>query len=223
MTAVIFDCDGTLVDSEPLARRAWEQILGPLGYAATSADFASLIGLPYPQVHAYFARRAALPAPEAVEADLGVRLRAIMDAELRPFDDAVDAVRELHARGIPLAVASSSARRRLDFALTRSGVAALFAVTVAGDEIERGKPAPDMFLAAAARLGAEPAACVVVEDSPAGVQAGVAAGMTVVGVLRDGPRAALAGAHEVVERLSADDLLAAPARRAATPPAPRRS
>jgi len=211
--AVIFDCDGTLVDSEPLARTAWERALAPYGYAATDADIERSVGLPYATVHAYFAERAALPEAPLFWRGLSRELFALIDEQLVPFPDAVGAARELRARGVPVAVASSSPRERLDRTLRRAGLA--FGVTVAGDEVARGKPEPDMFLAAAVRVGAAPEDCVVVEDSPPGVAAGVAAGMATLAVCRvPGTEAALAAADRVVDRVTAGAILAA-ARRAA--------
>jgi HAD superfamily hydrolase (TIGR01509 family) len=205
--AVIFDCDGTLVDSEPLARRAWERSLAPHGYAIDDAEYAGLIGLPYPKVHGFFAQRiAGLAAPDAFWDAYSAELFALIDSVLEPFDDALETVRELRARGVTMAVASSSPRARLDHTLARAGLSDAFAVTVAGDEIARGKPAPDMFLAAAAQLGVEPARCVAIEDSGPGVAAALAAGMITIGVARNG--VPLDRAHAVLHRLSADAVLA---------------
>ncbi len=206
MTAVIFDCDGTLVDSEPLARTAWERALAPYGYELTDADAESSVGLPYPRVHAYFAERADLPAAEPFWAEFSGELFALIDSELAPFDDAVGAARELRTRGIPVGVASSSPRDRLERTLRRAGLLDAFDVVVAGDEVTNGKPAPDMFLLAAERLGVAPDQCIVIEDSPPGVQAGVAAGMHTIGVSRTG--ATLTGADRVVDFLTADVILA---------------
>ena len=109
-----------------------------------------------------------------------------------------------------VAVASSSPRARLDRTLRRAGLTDAFAVSVAGDEIANGKPAPDMFLAAAERLGVAPGDCVVIEDSPPGVAAGVAAGMRTLAIVRTpGAAAELAEADRVVDRLTAADVLAA--------------
>jgi len=208
--AVIFDCDGTLIDSEPLARVAWERVLAPHGYTPTGADMEAVTGLPYPVVHAFFAERAALPAPEALLETLSRELFALFDAHLEPFADAVATVRALREHGVPLAVASSSQRRRLDLALAHVGLDGAFAVSVAGDEMERGKPAPDMFLEAARRLGVPPAGCVVVEDSAAGTAAGLAAGMRVLAVVRvPGGAVALADAHRVTDALTLDAVRAA--------------
>ena len=208
MTAVVFDCDGTLVDSEPLARTAWERALEPYGYAVTDADAEATVGLPFPRTHAYYLERVELPAVDAMWSEYSGELFALIDRELVVFDDAVGAARELRGRGIPVGVASSSPRERLHRTLGRAGLLDAFDVTVAGDEVANGKPAPDMFLLAAQRLGVAPEACVAVEDSPPGVQAAVAAGMRTIAVCRvPGTEATLAGAHRVVDSLTADTIL----------------
>jgi HAD superfamily hydrolase (TIGR01509 family) len=203
--AVIFDCDGTLVDSEPLAGRAWRTTVAPYGYDVTDADLEACMGIPFARTHAYLSERAALPAADKFWPALRSELFALIDTELATFPDAVAAAAELRARGVRLAVASSSPRERLDRTLERAGLD--FGVTVAGDEVEHGKPAPDMFLAAAARLAVEPARCVVVEDSAPGVAAGRAARMPTLGVRRVA-HADLAGADAVVEVITADAILA---------------
>jgi HAD superfamily hydrolase (TIGR01509 family) len=203
VTAVIFDCDGTLVDSEPLAERAWALALARHGYELAPDDLAGAQGLPFPTVHARMAERTRLPELEDFWREYAAELLPLLDTELEPFADAVATARELHDRGIPIAIASSSRRERLDRTLACAGLDTLFAVSVAGDEIARGKPAPDMFLEVARLLGTAPEDCVVIEDSAPGVAAGLAAGMVTVGVLRDGvPPDALAGAHRVVRTLT---------------------
>jgi HAD superfamily hydrolase (TIGR01509 family) len=210
MTAVIFDCDGTLVDSEPLARRAWERSLEPYGYAVSDADAEATVGLPFPRTHAYFAERVELPAAQPFWSEFSGELFALIDRELVVFDDAVDAARELRIRGVPVGVASSSPRERLHRTLGRAGLLDAFNVTVAGDEVANGKPAPDMFLLAASKLDVAPRDCVVIEDSPPGVQAGLAAGMTTIAVCRvPGTEETLAAADRVVDYLTADVILAA--------------
>jgi HAD superfamily hydrolase (TIGR01509 family) len=202
--AVVFDCDGTLVDSEPLAGEAWRRTLAPYGYAVTDADLEATVGIPYARTHEYMAQRVTIPGPGALWPELSRELFALIDAELVPFEDAVAALAELRERGVPVAVASSSARERLDRTLARAGLS--FAVSVAGDEVEHGKPAPDMFLLAAARLGVEPARCVVVEDSPPGVAAGRAANMPTLGVRRV-PGIDLSAADRVVDTVTAAAIL----------------
>jgi HAD superfamily hydrolase (TIGR01509 family) len=208
VTAVVFDCDGTLVDSEPLARSAWERALAPYGYAVTDADVEAGVGLPYGRVHAYFAERATLPPADEFWSEFSGELFALIDSGLVTFEDALQAIRDLQSRGIPVAVASSSPRERLRRTLARAGLDGAFDVTVAGDEVAHGKPAPDMFLAAAERLGVPPAACVAVEDSPPGVAAAVAAGMATLAVCRvPGTEASLAAAHRVVDVVTAAAIL----------------
>jgi HAD superfamily hydrolase (TIGR01509 family) len=217
MTAVIFDCDGTLVDSEPLARRAWEVTLGERGYTVTDEDFAAVVGLPYAKVHDFFAERVSMPGSEMFWPEFSGALFGLIDTELEPFADALATIAELREAAVPVAVASSSPRERLDHTLHRVELHAHFGVTVAGDEVDRGKPEPDLFLAAAARLGVDPAECVVVEDTPPGVAAGLAAGAAVVGVARaPADRDGLGDAHAVVDTLSAAVVLeTAAAKRAA--------
>jgi HAD superfamily hydrolase (TIGR01509 family) len=198
------------VDSEPLARIAWERSLSPYGYAIEDAEYAGLIGLPYATVHGFFADRVpGLAGLHPFWDAYSARLFELIDTALEPFEDALETVRDLRALDVPVAVASSSPRARLDRTLARAGLADAFTVTVAGDEVARGKPAPDMFLAAAEQLGIAPARCAVIEDSAPGVAAALAAGMHAVGVARDGAR--LDGAHVVLERLTARGVLAAAA------------
>jgi HAD superfamily hydrolase (TIGR01509 family) len=211
LAAVIFDCDGTLVDSEPLARVAWERSLAPHGYEIDDGEYAALVGLPYLHVHGFFAERIpGLEAPDAFWEGYSGWLFELIDRELVVFEDALETVRGLAAHGLAVAVASSSPRARLDRTLARAGLSDAFAVTVAGDEIAHGKPAPDMFLEAAARLDVAPARCAAIEDSAPGVAAGLAAGMTTVAIARsNSDAAALGDAHVVLDRLSAEAILAA--------------
>jgi HAD superfamily hydrolase (TIGR01509 family) len=204
LTGVIFDCDGTLVDSEPLSGEAWRRAVAPYGYEITDSDLEACLGIPYGRTHAYMAERVALPDAETLWPALSNELFELIDTQLKPFDDAIAAVRDLQDRGVEIAVASSSVRERLDRTLARAGLA--FETTIAGDEVEHGKPAPDMFLLAAEKLGVTPERCVVVEDSPPGVAAGRAAGMPTLGVRRNS-RVDLSGATRVVDRVSADAIL----------------
>ena len=207
--AVIFDCDGTLVDSEPLSRAAWDMVLEPHGYVTSDDTYPDLVGRSYAHVHAFFSERIdGLPAPDPLWAAYSDALFTLIDVRLEPFVDALDTLGELRARGVLVGVASSSMRERLDRTLRRVGLEEAFAVTVAGDEIAHGKPAPDMFLAAAAKLGVEPGACAVIEDSAPGVAAGLAAGMRTVAIVRDGEAPARLGdAHVVLRALGADAVL----------------
>jgi HAD superfamily hydrolase (TIGR01509 family) len=102
------------------------------------------------------------------------------------FDDAADTVRSLAAQAVTMAVASSSRRHALEGKLELTGLDRYFDVIVGGDEVDHGKPAPDVYLEAAARLGVAPTACLAIEDADLGAQSAAAAGMRTVMVLRDG-------------------------------------
>ena len=211
MKAVVFDCDGTLVDSERLSFQAWREVLGRHGYVLADADIAATRGQSYPDVHAYFAGRATIPGADDFWPTLAGRLFELFETDLEVFEDAVATARELKDRGVPIAIATSSLRERLDATLRAAGLEDVFDVTVAGDEVEHGKPAPDLFLAAAERLGAAPAECVAVEDSPAGVEAALAAGMRVVAVARHPRHRAGLRCETVVDELTAAVIEAAAA------------
>jgi HAD superfamily hydrolase (TIGR01509 family) len=180
--AVIFDLDGVIVDSEIWwheVRVAWARARG-LEWDA--ADSAAVMGANSAGWARIMRQRKALA--EAAEPAI---LRAVVDgvvgryaAEGAPrIEGAVEAVRAI-AAAWPVAVASSAHREVIDAALAASGLAPLIGVVVSSDEVPHGKPAPDVYLAAAARLGLAPRDCLVVEDSINGVRAARAAGMPVV-------------------------------------------
>ena len=197
--AVLFDCDGVLVDSEPLSAEAWLSV-APGRERITRADLEACIGTTEAATYAYLAERAELPPYE--EALVAVdHYRTSRVDELRTFTDAVETVRTLALGGIPLGLVSSSHRSWLDAKLDRFDLARYFGAIVAGNEVEHGKPAPDGYLDAAAFLGIDPGSCLVIEDSRIGGLAGVAAGMRVVIVRRDG---ALLEDFTTVSSLDAD-------------------
>jgi HAD superfamily hydrolase (TIGR01509 family) len=185
LSAVIFDCDGTLVDTEPLAWAAWARVLAPSHVQITESDRRRCTGRSFRATYDHFAARAELPVAGAVEAELRRTMLATIVANARPFPDAVEACRRLHEMAVPMAVASSSARARLDLTLRTTGLYGYFGVTVAGDEVHRGKPDPQLLLTAAAGLGVSPTRCLVVEDAAAGVEAARAAGMDCLVVRRE--------------------------------------
>lgn len=180
---MVFDLDGVLVDSESLAFDAWRAVLKPYGIEVTAEDVAAITGRTFVDSYAHFEPQG-LPDPAQVGALLDAQIEHRLQRSLLPFEDAFDAVEVLHDRGVPLAIATSSSRARLDVSIDTAGLAGLFGATAAGDEVELGKPAPDVYLLAAARLGVDPATCVAVEDTQIGVEAAQAAGMYVVAVQR---------------------------------------
>ena len=185
--AIVFDCDGVLVDSEPHSAASWVAVLGRRGHRATEADVAACTGLGYAATYAHLAAvdpAVPLPPPGDLWPELLAALAESFDRGLGVFPDAATCVTELAFEGVPLAVASSSRRDRLDLTLERSGLARYFQAAVSGDDVERGKPAPDVYLLAASRLGARPQDCLAIEDTGHGAASAVAAGMRVVGVAR---------------------------------------
>lgn len=204
---IIFDCDGVLVDSEELAWSAWRESLAPYGVEISDQEVADLSGRTETDAFEHFAARAELPSYEQFWPVLADRVRSLFEQYLEAFEDAADTLEMLHERGRMIAVASSSPRDRLNLSLSSTGLDRFFEVVVAGDEVARGKPAPDLYLAAAAGLGVDPTTCVAVEDAPAGIAAGKAAGMRVVAVLRGGYEAAeLDQADAIVPRLTPASL-----------------
>jgi HAD superfamily hydrolase (TIGR01509 family) len=201
MSAVIFDLDGTLVDSEPLSAVAWRRVLAVHG-DVSDAEIRAAQGLRFAESYAKFARVVPLPPLAVIWSDYSELLYASYDDELVSFGDAVTTARRLQADGVPLALATSSQRERLERTLTAADLDGLFAVTVAGDEVARGKPAPDGYLAATRLLGVDPADCVAIEDSQAGIDAAKAAGIPVLGVSRPGLLRPLADADLISDEVS---------------------
>jgi HAD superfamily hydrolase (TIGR01509 family) len=196
---VIFDCDGVLVDSEPIAVRIDVVMLRDFGLVMSEAE-----------VIKRFVGRSPEVMREAIEAHLGHRLpagweapydrlrRRAYEAELRPVDGLPEA---LDAITLPTCVASSSSHGSLRHKLELTGLYERFAGRIfSASDVTEGKPAPDLFLHAAAQMGAAPAECVVVEDSRHGVLAARAAGMAVLAYAGGGltPAAALAGPETTV-------------------------
>ncbi len=204
MSAVIFDCDGVLVDSEPISVAAWRRALAQCGHDVGSDEFDDCLGRSRRDTYAYFAARRQLPDLEEFGEMLDREILPGLEHELEAFPDAVIAVRELAHHGVPLAVASSSQRQHLDIKLRVTDLARYFDFSIAGDEVSAGKPAPDLFLAAAGALGVSPDRCVVVEDSMPGVTAARTAGMRVVTVDRTGQ---VLGELASVDRLDAGLLM----------------
>ncbi|MEK7252705.1 MAG: HAD family phosphatase [Actinomycetota bacterium] len=206
--AVVFDCDGVLVDSEPHSVVSWLTVLGRLGHPATAADIERCIGFGFLPTRQALALLGPLPEPEVLAPALLASLADSFRSGLHRFPDAVDTLAASERAGVPLAVASASARSRLNLTLNSAGLAHRFSASVAGDEVSNGKPAPDVYLRAAHLLGIDPVSCVAIEDSPIGAQSAVAAGMRTIGIVRraqDRDALTAAGA-EVVEVLTGDVL-----------------
>ena len=173
---VIFDCDGVLIDSERLAVRTESQILAELGWPLTEAQVIErFVGRSSVYMQAVIEEHIGRPVDWQVEFEL--RVREVCERELEPVDGVIAA---LDAITVPSCVASSSSHAMLNFKLGLTGMAERFAGRIfSADDVAHGKPDPAVFLFAADSMAVQPYRCAVIEDSVSGVEARLAAGMTV--------------------------------------------
>ncbi|MFF4318757.1 HAD family hydrolase [Streptomyces sp. NPDC001568] len=184
MISVIFDLDGTLVDSEPNYYESGRLTLERHGVPDfTWEQHSRFIGIGTLETLEILKERFGLPAPvEQLLAEQNAAYLELARTRTEAFPEMRRFVEELHARGVPMAVASGSSREAIDAVLAGTGLDALLTTVVSAEEVAHGKPAPDVFLEAARRLGAEPVDCVVIEDAAPGAEAALAAGMACVAV-----------------------------------------
>lgn len=177
--AYIFDCDGTLAHSMPLHLRAWNAGLSKSGapFTLEKDGFMSVAGMALLQTVEHWNETHQLQIdPDIVIAEKNRFFSAHME-EIQALAPTVEFARELQAAGKPIAVASGGHRLDVKETLRIIGVENLFEVVVTADDVARGKPAPDLFLKAAERLGIDPTDCCVLEDSELGIEAAKACGM----------------------------------------------
>ena len=191
--AVLFDCDGVLADSEMLVNRLVAADLSARGWPMDAAEAReTFLGMALPDM---------LPVIEArcgrLPPDWGRRLSATiahaLESEVEPVPGAMAAGMAVAEAGLALAVCSNSSRAELAAKIARLGLSEFFAGRLFSfEDVARPKPAPDIYLAAAAACGATPAACIVIEDSLLGARAGIAAGCQVLGLTRETDASVLA-------------------------------
>ncbi|MFC8415490.1 HAD family hydrolase [Streptomyces coelicoflavus] len=209
---VIFDNDGVLVDSEPISNRLLAGYLTELGHPTSYEEsLRDYMGGAMHRVHDLVLERTGRRLPENFDDVFHGRVFAAFERELEPVPGAVGVLEKLAADGVAYCVASSGSHERIRVGHRKAGLDRWFddGRIFSSQDVGRGKPAPDLFLHAAGRMGVAPERCAVIEDSPLGVQAAVAAGMDVYGFTAMTTAAKLAGAT----RLFADmgelaDLLA---------------
>lgn len=177
---IIFDCDGVLVDSEPLAARAYERVYEKHGMSGVGADIiAQCIGMKQADIIVRIKELTGHQFPEHADHDIWAETKILFTKELKPTNGIV---RFLDTLAIDRCVASSSSVERINHSLGVTGLARFFGSSIySSSMVKRGKPAPDIFLHAAEKMGARPSDCVVIEDSPFGVEGAVAAGMNAIG------------------------------------------
>lgn len=182
---VIFDCDGVLVDSDRISLRIQAEWISALGLETTYEDCVrDFLGLGMPATLQILTERFGRPLPSGWEEELDAAVREGFRRELRPVRGVVEALEEID---LPTCVASSGSQEKMRLTLGLTGLWDRFAGRIySADEVQRGKPAPDLFLHAASCMGTTPERCVVVEDSPFGVAAAKAARMSALGYAPEG-------------------------------------
>jgi HAD superfamily hydrolase (TIGR01509 family) len=205
---VIFDCDGVLVDSEVISNGVLARMLTAEGLPTTLAQARRAYqGLLLGDVLSGAQRQLGRTLPEDWLARYEHERAAAFREELRAVAGAADAVRLIKHAGIAVCVASQGKLSKTDLSLRLTGLAPLFPppTRFSAHEVARGKPAPDLFLLASQTMGADPARCVVVEDTPSGVTAAMSAGMRALGYAADSDEQALLDAGAAIVR-SLEDL-----------------
>jgi HAD superfamily hydrolase (TIGR01509 family) len=203
--AVIFDMDGVLMDSEQLWNQSKQEVVREVGGRWREDAPTAMMGMSSPEWSRYMHDELGVPLDvQEINRAVVDRMEQHYREELPLLPGAVECVRALHRRW-PLALASSANREIIDFALDAAGLGGDFRATISSEEVERGKPAPDVYLEAARRLGVAADRCVAIEDSSNGVRSAAAAGMAVIAMPNEHyPPAqdALALADAVVHKLA---------------------
>lgn len=183
--AAIFDMDGTLVDNTPYHYRSWQTLFKKynLGDLPIATYYAEMSGVPiWDTTKRLFGDTKSVEEMRALAHERETIYEGIFTSVAAPLNGLIPFLKELKAAGIRTAIASSSSIEGIDFVLSHIDIREYFDVIVDGAQVIKGKPNPDIFLLAAEKLQASPEQCLVFEDSAAGIKAGNAAGMKVIGV-----------------------------------------
>ncbi|MEU8761084.1 HAD family hydrolase [Streptomyces sp. NPDC048659] len=194
---IIFDNDGVLVDSEPISNTILAGYLTELGHPTTYEEsIRDFMGSAMHRIHELVEERSGRRLPAEFDQVFNRRVFDGFQRELEPVAGAAEVLKGLAEAGVPYCVASSGSHERIRIGHRKTGLDVWFrdGIVFSSEDVGRGKPSPDLFLHAAARMGVPPERCAVVEDSALGVQAAVAAGMDVYGYTAMMPRERLAGA-----------------------------
>jgi HAD superfamily hydrolase (TIGR01509 family) len=179
---VIFDCDGVLVDSEPLSMRADVMLLQRFGISISEAEaHHRFVGTTFQAMLDLMAAEYGTQFPPGLHAVKNAMVDDLYRAELKIVPGIEDVLHKVGSLGLKASIGSNSPKARVELAVSLTGIASHFQRIVSFEDVDHGKPAPDIFLKAARLAGFAPADCLVVEDSVTGVTAALAAGMQVVG------------------------------------------
>jgi len=188
--AVIFDMDGLMIDSEPLHKEAWQVTLRHFGYELDEALFAQLVGLQISEDAVLLREHFRLPVrAEALARQRNDLFLARLPGRVKPRPGLCELIAQVRVRGLRTAVATLGERRYVDAVMRELNLDGVFDAVAVAEDVARGKPAPDVYLLAARRLGLPPAQCLALEDAPNGVLAAKAAGMRCVAVPNEMMRA----------------------------------
>ena len=214
LQAVIFDCDGILVDTEPLHYRAFQKVLVPLGLGHDFAGYLEhFVGFDDRDafIHAFKEGGLQLSASalKGLMAAKASALRELIQQGVPGFPGVVELIKELSDKGIPMAVASGALRHEVDAFIASMGLNGAFCAIVAADEVKKSKPDPETYLLAIERLKRlhgspplDPVNCIAIEDTPAGICSARSAGLRVIAVTNSFPENELTEADRIVGSLA---------------------
>lgn len=182
LRAVVFDMDGLLIDSERAILECWRAAARELGLAVPDLLWTSMVGLHEAACEVLLQQALGQDQARRLSLQCTLRYDRLVDAGLPLMPGARALLQDLRGADVPIAIATSTVRERAEVKLARSGIAGFFDVVITRSDVAEAKPAPDVYLLAARRLGVPPSACVALEDSEFGVRAAAAAGMRVIQV-----------------------------------------
>ena len=207
LKAVLFDMDGVIIDSEPLWSKAEQQLLArrmleyspQLKTAMMGRDAKEAVGL---LINHYNLSEGA----EEIIAERHELISDLFKEHLQPVPNALELLRAVRDTGVKTGLVSSSPKQLVELAVNKLGIMGLFDLALSGDQVTRGKPAPDIYLSAAEKLGVDPVNCLVIEDAPLGVAAAKAAGMCCLAISTSASEPELGAADRVVRDFAEVDL-----------------
>jgi HAD superfamily hydrolase (TIGR01509 family) len=179
--AVVLDLDGVMVDSETIALEMWHEFLALYGTALSEAEYRQMVGMEPKETAIFVQQRTGIPVGvEDILDDHRTRVMEAVGRDAKSVPGLENFIRETRLRGLPIGVASNSGAIYVDQVLTAISLREVFDCVITSDQVSNAKPAPDIYLAAAASLETPPERCLAIEDSPIGMKSALSAGMRCV-------------------------------------------